>query len=166
MAVVSKYGTGSRDPSSLKAIEGIFAAAESRHVVSQLAITNGDSATSIFRIGEIPADAIINPNSVMWFAALTGVTDFDVGLRYPNGGAAILADCIVNGHDIHTAGSTTLAAATGSGVATAANQCKRAWELAGLSSNPGGNLELYATLNQAATASGVVNFFLAYFKGA
>jgi hypothetical protein len=104
---------------------------------------------------------------VLWTAALTGVTDFDIGLRYPNGGAVILADCIVNGQTLAAATSVTLAAATGSGIATPANQIKkRAWELAGLTSNPGGNLEVYGTANAAATASGVANLFLKYFKGA
>ncbi len=164
MAVVAAYGTGSRDPSSLKAVDGIFACAETRMLNSQIAIGNGDSIASIYRFGEIPADCIIDPNSVFWYGAATGVTDFDIGLRYPNGGAVILADCIVNGQDIHLAGSATLAAATGSGVATAANQQKRAWQLAGLASNPGGNLEVYGTANAASTAAVVANLFLRYFK--
>lgn len=164
--VVSVYGTGARNPSTLYAQAGVYAQAEMRALVSQIAVTNGDSIASIYRFGEIPADCIINPSSVLWYYAATGVTDFDIGLRYPNGGAVILADCIVNGQDIHTAGSTTLAAATGSGIATPANQIKRAWELAGLTSNPGGNLEVYATANAAASATGVVNLNLTYYKGA
>jgi hypothetical protein len=164
--VVAVYGTGSRNPTSLVAIQGIYAAAEMRARVSQIAVTNGDSIASVYRFGEIPADCIIDPNSVLWTAALTGVTDFDVGLRYPNGGAVILADCIVNGQTLASATSVTLAAATGSGIATPANQIKRAWELAGLTSNPGGNLEVYGTANAAATATGVANLILKYFKGA
>jgi len=166
MGVVAVYGTGSRDPASLKAIDGIFAAAENRTMVSSIAITNGDSIASIYRFGEIPSNCILDPTSVFTFAAATGVTDFDIGLRYPNGGAALVADCIVNGQDIHLAGSSTLAAATGSGIATAANQMKRAWQLAGLASDPGGNLEVYGTANAASTATVVANLFLNYFKGA
>lgn len=164
--VVAVYGTGSRDPSSLNAIAGIYAQAESRTLVSQIALGSADSIGSIYRFGEIPADCIIDPSSVFWYAAATGVTDFDIGLRYPNGGAVILADCIVNGHDIHLAGSSTLAAATGSGIATPVNAIKRAWELAGLSSNPGGNLEVYGTANAACSAAVKANLFLRYFKGA
>jgi hypothetical protein len=167
MAVVTKYGTGARDPSSLKAIDGINAAAEVRKIRSLIVITNGDSATSKYMIGEAPADAIIDAgNSVITFDALTSVTDADIGVAYPNGGAMIVADCIVNGHDIHLAGSTTLAAATGSGVATAANKAKRLWELAGLTSNPGGNLALWLTLNAGATAGGNVHCKIEYDKGA
>lgn len=164
--VVSIYGTGSRNPSTLYAQAGIYAAAELRALVSQILFGASDSIGSVYRFGEIPADCIINPSSTFWYAAATGVTDFDIGLRYPNGGAVILADCIVNGQDIHTAGNTTLAAATGSGVATPANQIKRAWEIAGLSSNPGGNLEVYGTANAACSAAVAANLNLSYYKGA
>lgn len=163
MAVVSKYGTGSRDPSSLLAIQGVYAAAESRTIVSQISITNGDSIASVFRIGEVPFDAILDPSSTYFYEAVAGVTDIDVGFRYPNGGAVIDADNLVDGDDISSAGSQTLA---GHGTLTTANGIKRVWELAGLSSNPGGNCEIYATLNAASTATKVVNFFLRYFKGA
>lgn len=163
MAVVAKYGTGSRDPSSLLAIAGIFAAAEARTIVSQIAITNGDSIASTFRIGELPADAIIDPDSAYDFEAVAGVTDLDVGFRYPNGGAVIDADNLVDGDDVSSAGSQTL---KGHATLTTANGHKRAWELAGLTSNPGGNLEIYATLNAASTATKVINFRIRYFKGA
>lgn len=166
MGVVAVYGTGSRDPASLSAVAGIYAQAIPRALVSQIAVTNGDSIASTYRFGEIPSDSIIDPNSFLWTAALTGVADFDIGLRYPNGGAVISADCIVNGQTLAIATSVTLAAATGSGIATPANQIKRAWQLAGLTSNPGGNLEVYGTANAAATATGVANLILRYFKGA
>jgi hypothetical protein len=166
MSVVTKYGTGARDPASLVAIEALRAAAESRVINSLISITNGDSIASKFMIGEVPADALLSPGGTLYFDALTGATDCDVGLAYPNGGAMIVADCIVNGHDMHTAGSTTLAAATGSGLATATNMAKKAWELAGLTSNPGGNLALWLTLNAAATATGKILARLPYDKGA
>lgn len=165
MAVVTKYGTGYKDPTSLKAIEGIQRAAEGRTIRSLISITNGDSIASKFFIGSLPSNAKLNPGGTLYFDAITGATDCDVGLAYPNGGATIVVDCIVNGHDIHTAGSTTLAAATGSGVATATNMEKAAWELAGLSSDPGGELDLILTLNAAATATGKVLAHLPYSKG-
>lgn len=166
MGVVSIYGNGSRNPTLLLAIAGIYAQAEIRCLNSQIALGSSDSIASIYRFGEIPSDCILDPASLFHFAAATGVTDFDIGLRYPNGGAVILADCIVNGQDIHLAGSTTLLAATGSGIATPANAIKRAWELAGLTSNPGGNLEVYGTANAACSAAVVANLQLKYFKGA
>jgi hypothetical protein len=43
---------------------------------------------------------------------------------------------------------------------------EKAWELAGLTSNPGGNLALWLTLNAAATATGKILARLPYDKGA
>jgi hypothetical protein len=166
MAVVTKYGTGARDAASLLAIDGIKAAAELRTINSLISITNGDSIASKFMIGEVPADAILSPGGTLYYDALTGATDCDVGVAYPNGGTMIVADCIVNGQTLAVAGSVTLAAATGSGVATATNIAKRVWELAGLTSNPGGNLALWLTLNAAATATGKILARLGYDKGA
>lgn len=161
MAVVTVYGAGYKDPASLKAIDGIFAAAERRTIVSQIAITNGDSINSLYYIGSVPADAIIDPDSVYDHGAATGVSDFDVGLYYPNGGAVLDADALVDGDSIATAGTQTL---KGHGTLTTANGHKRAWELAGLSANPGGVIDIVATLKAAATASAVVNFRIDFFK--
>ncbi|MBI5112872.1 MAG: hypothetical protein HZA68_12965 [Rhodovulum sp.] len=163
MAVVTKYGTGIKDPAALKAIDGVYAAATRRTIVSQIAITNGDSATSKFYIGDVPSDAVIDPDSVYDYEAVAGVTDLDVGFYYPNGGAVIDADALVDGDDISSAGTQTL---KGHGTLTTANGHKRAWELAGLSANPGGNLSIVATLNAASTATKVVNFRIDYLKGA
>lgn len=167
MAVVTKYGTGARDPSSLKAIDGINAAAEVRKIRSLFAITNGDSIASKYMIGEAPADSIIDASSsIITCDAITSASDCDIGLAYPNGGAMIVADCIVNGQTLASATAVSLAAATGSGVATAANKAKRLWELAGLSANPGGNLAIWLTINAAATATGNVHCKIEYDKGA
>jgi hypothetical protein len=124
MAVVTKYGTGARDPASLVAIEALRAAPRAQ-INSLISIANGDSIASKYMIGEVPADAILDPGRALYFDAITGATDCDLGLAYPNGGAMIVADCIVNGQTSTAAGSTTLAAATGSGVATPTNMAKR-----------------------------------------
>lgn len=166
MAVVTKYGAGARDPGgNLRQIDGIYAAAERRTIVSQISITNGDSISSVFYIGEVPSNAIIDPDSCYDHQAITGVTDIDVGFFQPigKGGAVIDLDVLVDGDDIAAAGTQTL---KGHGTLTTANGHKRAWEIAGLTSDPGGNLAIAATLKAAATASGVVNFRIGYYKGA
>lgn len=165
MTVVTVYGSGARDPASLKAIDAINAAAEYRNINSFFTITNGDSIASRYMIAEVPADAILDPLSTIFFGAATSVVSADVGVAYPNGGAVILDDCIINGHDIHLAGSTTLAAATGSGIAVPANMKKKVWELAGLTANPGGNLAIWMTIDQAATATANVFADIGYSKG-
>lgn len=162
MSVVNKYGTGVRDPASLKAIDGILAGAEVRVVPSTITITTGDSANSTHRIATVPSNAIIDPSSEYLFAA-TGITDLDVGVAYPNGGAVIDADCYVDGDDVSAAGSQTL---RGHGTLTTANAFKRVWEIAGLSSDPGGFLDLIATQKAGTAATNVIQFCIRYFKGA
>ena len=162
MAVVAKYGTGARDPVSLAAIDGIKAAAERRTIISEITITTGDSTNSTHVIGEIPADAIIDPTSPYYYAA-TGISDLDIGFAYPNGGAVIDIDNLVDGDDVSSAGSQTL---IGHGTLTAANSQKRVWELAGLSTNPGGNLAIIATQKAGTAATNKIQFFIGYYKGA
>lgn len=167
MAVVTKYGTGARDPASLAAIDAINAAAELRKIGSNITITNGDSIASKYMIAELPADAVLDEYmSRILTGAVTSASDCDIGVAYPNGGAMISADCIVNGQTLASATTVSLAAATGSGVATAANAAKKIWELAGLTTNPGGNLALWLTINAAATATAAVRFSFVYGKGA
>lgn len=162
MGVITGYGTGMRDPASLKAIEGVYAAATLRQINSEIAVAVGDSTNSLRYVAELPADAILDPTSSYFFGA-TGISDFDVGIAYPNGGAVISADCLVNGDDISSAGSQTL---IGHGTLTAANANKRVWELAGLSANPGGNLSIVTKQNAGTAAAAKVLFNLRYSKGA
>lgn len=166
MAVVTKYGTGGLDPTSLKHLEPVFRAAERRTINSLVVITNGDSIASKYLVGTIPSNAILKPGSTIDCQAITSASDCDLGLAYANGGAMILADCLVNGQTLASAASVTLRAATGGALATVANQNKAVWQLAGLSADPGGEFDIWLTINAAATATGNVNFDLNYDKGA
>lgn len=162
MAVVAGYGTGYRDPSSLVAISAIKRGAEIRCIVSTVTHAVGDSTNSTWRIGSVPSDAILDPDSKYIYGA-TGISDLDIGFAYPNGGAVIDADNLVDGDDVSSAGSQTL---FGHGTLTAANSQKRVWELAGLSSDPGGELDLIATQKAGTAAAATISYFIKYFKGA
>lgn len=163
MAVVTKYGTAARDPAALIGIDAIYAQAEKRAVVSTISIANGDSINSTYRVGQFPSNAIIDPKSVYYYSAITGVSDIDFGFAYQADGALIDIDNLVDGDDVTVAGSQTL---FGHGTLTAANSQKRVWELAGLTSDPGGKIDLLATLKAAATAAGTIQFFIEYYKAA
>lgn len=161
MAVVTKYGTGYRDPTSRVEIDADKAEAHVKTIASMISITNGDSIASLFFVGRVPSNAIIDPRSTYIHAAVTGVTDFDLGFYHPNGGAVIDADALVDGDDISGAGIQTL---IGHGTLTVANANKRAWELAGLTSDPGGFLDIVATLKAASTATVVVQFLIDFLR--
>jgi hypothetical protein len=158
MAVIEGYGTGYKNPTSPHAIAGVLRAAEVRRINSVIQITTGDSANSIHRVGSAPSDAIIDPRSRYYHEA-TGLTDFDVGIYHPNGGAVISADCLVNGDDVSAAGDESVLKS----VATA-NLNKRLWEIAGLSSNPGGELDIVATQKAGTADTKVIVFKIDYSK--
>lgn len=161
MGVITGYGTAFKDPASLRAIAAVLAAGIVRRIHSIISITLADSANSVHRIAQIPADAIIDPLSRYDYEA-TGLSEVDIGLAYPNG-AVISANCLVDGDDISSAGSQTL---TGHGTLTLLNFHKRAWELAGLTSNPGGNLDIVLTQLAGTAATKKVVFGINYSKDA
>jgi hypothetical protein len=154
MAVVTKYGTGYPDPTSKVEVDADFAEAHVKSIVSQIGITNGDSINSKYYVGRVPSNAIIDPSSVYTNAAITGVTSFDLGFV----GAV---NALVAAVSLAVASTAPVNATV---AVTAANQVKRAWQLAGLTSDPGGFLDIFATINAAATATGVVNFFLKFLR--
>ncbi|HXF45755.1 MAG TPA: hypothetical protein VNK91_06515 [Burkholderiaceae bacterium] len=160
MAVVNKYGTGYKDPASLKQVEAVLAEATVRQINSLVSITTGDSTNSTHRIGSVPSNAIIAPDS-RYDHEDTGLTQVDIGLAYPNGGAMIDADCLVAGDDISLAGSQTFA---GHGTLTAANMNKRAWEIAGLAADPGGNLDIVLTQKAGTAGTKKIHFAIRYSK--
>lgn len=165
MAVVTKYGSAYRDPASLKAIEAINRAAEVRLIKSLIAVTNGDSSGSRYFVGSVPTNAKMNPGGSLYYSAITGVATAKMGFYYPNGGAAINDAALMTGQSLAAAGSVSLAAAAGSGVATPANMEKFVWQLAGLASDPGGELDIVLTTAAAATADGSIYAELSYAKG-
>lgn len=158
MAVVTKYGSGAKDPTSLKNVENIYNSGRMRCLKSSVTITNGDSAASLYYFGDIPSNALIHGDlAFLDNAAITSSTSFHLGFYSPAGGAVISNNALINARDISSAANANLRTI---GTLTLANSNKRAWELAGLSADPGGVLSVVGTLNVAATATGVVELTL------
>lgn len=154
MAVVMKYGTGYKDPASRLSVNAVYAQADTRTINSKVDVANGDSADSQYFIGQVPSNAIIDPRSAFYYTAITGLSNVDVGFRND-------PDALVDGDTFVSAGAQTLA---GHGTLTVANMNKRAWELAGYSSDPGGVLDVILTIHNNATAAGSVVFALDFGK--
>lgn len=153
-SVVTAYGTGYKNPTSLQAVNAVYAESQPKRINSQITITNGDSIASTYFVGRVPSNAIIDPRSLIVYAAITSVTSMHLGF-------AASTAALVSAKDISSAGNGTLLSI---GTLTTANMNKRAWELAGLTTDPGGFLDIIATINVAATATGVVQFFIDYGK--
>lgn len=160
MGVKNYIASGAADPSNPKQ-QPLPAETTQGHVkvlVSTVEIANGDSATSTVKFGAIPSNARILRNSALDTDALTGVTDLDLGIGKTDGGVLTVknVNCLIDGADVHTAGSKSL-----SNIDLAALP-KAAWELAGYTQDPGGKVDIVATLNAAATAAGTATLTLLF----
>ena len=149
MAVVTKYAASYKDPSLVLSVPPVFAEGQLRVINTKaVAIANGDSATSKIYLGKIPSSAIPCLLSTLYHDAITGVTSLDIGLEY--NGAIVSANALASALNVSAAaGSKSVFAAV-----TTANTGKRLWELLGLSTDPGREYAVVATLNAAATAAG------------
>lgn len=154
MGIVTKYGTAYKDPAALKAVDAIQAEARLLCFSSVVAVANGDSATSQLFFGRVPSNAIILPTSQLNYSAITGLTSLDIG--FVGAVSALLA-----AKDVTAAGKVVLDAGGGAGMAIA-KLGLRAWQMANLSSDPGGMLDVFGTMNQAATAAGTLVLSLLY----
>jgi hypothetical protein len=121
---------------------------------AKIAIANGDSIASKVYFGSIPSNARILPQSILYHTGVTGVSDFDIGLER---GSSADPDVLADGLNITSAGTKAPLAA----VATA-DLDKLAWELLGLTNDPGGVIDVYGTLKAAATADGTLQLFLMF----
>lgn len=88
--------------------------------------------------------------------AITGATDYDIGVFDSDTGVAIDADCYMNGTDIHN-GSSKSAPIDGMSVLTHADTLKRVWEVAGLTrENIKGYYDIVLTANTVGSAAGKI----------
>lgn len=166
MAIVTRTGQGYANPTTSQAPLAVFARAHLKAIVSTIAVANGDSATSVYKIGKVPTSAIIDPASLVYASGIAGLTSMSFGVdasssqqqpANPIGSWAASPALFVNAQDWHTAASFSLY-----GNVSVANYGKRIWELLGLSFDPGGEVDLIATVNQAAGAAGQLQFVVKY----
>ena len=155
MGVVTKYGRAYPDPSTYRQPDAIHTMPVAAHLLSDVAIANGDSAGSKIFVGKIRSSARMSPGSLIYHTGITGLTSLHLGFPgVGTGNDAILASAL----DVSSAGSKNAMNA----VATA-NLHKRMWELCGLTNDPGSEFDLIATMNQAAGAAGTLVFSLTTF---
>lgn len=81
-----------------------FSGSDEIVIVAQIAITNGDGAGSIYRIGQVPSNYIPVEGEINC-EAITGLTDADLGLYETDehGGAVLDKDLLVDGVDLSSA---------------------------------------------------------------
>lgn len=118
-------------------------------------VGSADSIASTFRILSIPTTAMVRAVLVSNGAITSAAAD--VGVYYPTGldgtaGAVIDADFFGSAVSVATA-QTNVDVTGESAVFTIAKRHQPLWQAVGLTSNPGGFLDIVVTLTAAATAS-------------
>lgn len=149
-----RYGSQGQDP-SVRPIVPLAAEDSEGHIkenVSYRAVPIGEAPGDTAIMGRIPSCARVRPNSVARFGAITGITSLDVGLYAEksawvpdtNNGAAA---CLASAKDIHLAGTFNYDAIP------LASENMPAWQLAGLSDDPGGYMLIVTTVHAAGGTS-------------
>jgi hypothetical protein len=160
MAVVTRYTAGYPQVTPAAGFgfqnnQWLQSRATVRAFAFNIAATNGDSINSVYKLGRVPSGAILLPESLLYCPAIAGLTSVSVGLDNLAGTAQ--AGCLMSAVNISAGGSFAIMAAV-----AVANYNQKAYQLLGLSADPNSNLDVYATLNAAATASGAIAGFLKY----
>lgn len=150
MAVVTKYLAGYPDPSTFSQPNVLSRGGVLRQISGLASVTNGDSIASIFYIGKVPSSAKPAPGGVVTHSAITSLTDIDIGFTAD-------PDALADGLNVSSAGTKSPTAAV-----AVANMDKMFWQLAGLSSDPGGEMDVFMTLKAAAGADGTIHFYIPY----
>lgn len=153
MAVVTRYGSGYKDPAALSAIDTINRGGESRAIVSVVTPTAGDSALSKYYMGSVPSNAILDPDSKI-ITGVAGFTAADLGFANPGAGAVLAAGVTLNAAAVLALPLLQAAAAVG----------KKAWQVALLASDPGGELDVVLVPSAGTAVAAPVAVLLKYFR--
>jgi len=168
--VVTRNGQGYANPNSTTtnpvAVSAQFASPHAHAIISTISVGSSDSATSIYNIGWIPTNAVIDPSSLVYSSNnITGMTSMSCGfganpqVANPLGTWAAAPTALVNAEDWHSGASFSLTADL-----SEANYGKQVWQLlSGLTLDPGGVVAVYCTVNNNVSASGTLQFFLKYY---
>lgn len=113
-------------------------------------IAAGDSNGSVFRMVRLPSNARI----VDWMVnndTMTGATDYDLGLYVVDDGAVVDKDILADGLNLATGAAHTKSADSILGPEKVND---RLWELAGETTDPGGQYDVCLTANAVGSAAG------------
>ena len=108
------------------------------------------SDTSTYHMGHLPSNARLQPQSVIGLddLASTGSPTLDVGTFNVADGTADDVDAINDGLDAATASNSTPL------IKDVADWGRPLWEIAGASSDPGGYIDIFVTMDDADTNTG------------
>jgi hypothetical protein len=123
-------------------------------------IANPQNIGSVFRFCQVPTNATINSIRLFCDAITSAAADVGLYRSTENGGAVVDVDAYASAQTIATAN------VVGIEVAFEARNIDKienlVWQDAGLTADPGGVLDIAATLTAASTAAGTLSFLVDY----
>jgi hypothetical protein len=158
MAVENKYITDPKTDGYEGKLTTLFRGDQLVSVVCNFEVAAADSNGSVYRIAKLNKNLI--PVEI-WLtcSAMTGATDYDIGLyrTQENGGDAADADCFDDGTDV-SAGKTIASPLNGLTDLGIDNIGDQIWQLAGAASSAAADPEydLAVTANTVGTEAGTV----------
>jgi hypothetical protein len=157
MAVVTRYSNSYPSPLNPQSWSMGSVALEAMSFTKtasfSVAMTNGDSVGSVYRLARLPSQAIIKPSSTLYCPGVAGATSISVGLDNTLG--LVAAGALANAVNIAAGGSFSLVSAVAS-----QNYLQRVWQLLGLGSDPSAMIDVLMTVNAAPTATGQLTGFI------
>lgn len=156
MAVEDKYVVGQFTSADGRAAPHKGMGATVRSIVTELEVAAADDNGSIYRLARLSSQDVIK-NITIYNDAITGGTDYDLGLYEPGpGGAEKDKDLLVNGADLSSANGIG-SGLSGLSALTINDLDKNVMELAGDTASTGRRYyDLALTGNTVGTAAGTV----------
>lgn len=152
MAVVALKSTAVTNSDAHTSNTSYIANGHNRNSVGMIAVANGDSIASTYRLVRIPSGARMSAVRLACTAITSAAGDIGLYQTADNGGAVVDADFFVAAQSI--ASALTATDVIGGNVLTPANREKRVWEAIGLTADPQRDYDIAVTLTAAATAAG------------
>jgi hypothetical protein len=130
-----------------------------------VAVANGDSIASTLRICRIPSSARVSRVLLNCTAITSAAGDIGLYATAADGGAVLDADLFASAQSLASALVNNTDVTYESGIITAADYEKPAWQLLGLTADPGKQYDVVITLTAAATAAGTASLKVQYVDG-
>ena len=163
MAVVTTKSTAITNRDAVPAVinDGRIEKGALRSTHGYISAANGDSIGSKYILAALPTTAMVRKVLLSCDAITSGAADIGVYRNTKDGGAAVSAGLFGTAVSIATALSNS-DVTNESTTYTLDKQEQPLWQAAGLSADPGGTLDIVATLTAAAAAAGKVGLAVEY----
>jgi len=152
MAVVTKTGNAYPVAGALQNVSARVAESEATVFASFVDMAVGDSIGSLLYFGRVPSSALIHPASRVYNQALGAAVTLRLGFYKPNGGVVLSNNALTPTLlDMNTADLSGLGKPLNG--LTVLLMHMPAWQLANLSADPGGLLDIVGEIQGAAVGT-------------